>query len=88
MDDPPHDIGCAECIDLLADYVDEVLPETQAKSLERHIENCPPCVAFVNTYKGTVGAARRLRQTKLPAELRDRLVAFLQRPNAQPTDAL
>ncbi len=83
MDDPPHDIGCAECIDLLADYVDGALPDKQAKALEWHIESCPPCVAFVNTYKGTVGAARRLRQATLPPELKERLLAFLQRPDAQ-----
>jgi hypothetical protein len=37
-------------------------------------------VAFVKTYKGTVDAAARLRQVTLPPELRDRLIAFLQRP--------
>jgi anti-sigma factor RsiW len=83
MDDPPRDIGCAECIDLLSDYVDGILPEKQAKALEWHIESCPPCVAFVNTYKGTVDAAKRLRETSLPSELRDRLIAFLQRSDAR-----
>ena len=83
MDDPPRDIGCAECIDLLSDYVDGILPEKQAKALEWHIESCPPCVVFVNTYKGTVDAAKRLRETSLPSELRDRLIAFLQRSDAR-----
>jgi len=83
MDDPSHDIGCHECMDLLADYVDGVLPREQAELLEWHIESCPPCVAFVNTYKGTVDAARRLRETTLPPELRDKLIAFLQRSNVR-----
>jgi len=47
--------------------------------LDWHIEGCAPCVAFVNTYKGTVDAAKRLRQTTLPPELREKLIAFLQR---------
>jgi anti-sigma factor RsiW len=67
-------------MDLLADYVDGTLPRDKAELLEWHIEGCPPCVAFVNTYRGTVDAARRLRQTALPSELRDRLIAFLRRP--------
>ena len=83
MDEPPHDIGCAECMDLLADYVDGVLSPDRSKALEWHIESCPPCVAFVNTYKGTVNAAKRLRQTALPPELRERLIAFLQRSEAR-----
>jgi len=66
-------------MDLLADYVDGALPREQAELLEWHIEGCAPCVAFVNTYKGTVDAAKRLRQTTLPTELREKLIAFLQR---------
>jgi anti-sigma factor (TIGR02949 family) len=76
-----QDIGCPECMDLLADYVDGALPREQAELLEWHIEGCAPCVAFVNTYKGTVDAAKRLRQATLPPELRERLIAFLQRSN-------
>lgn len=83
MDDSSHDIGCPECMDLLADYVDGALPREQAELLEWHIEGCGPCVAFVNTYKGTVDAAKRLRQTSLPPELREKLIAFLQRSNAR-----
>ncbi len=68
---------------LLADYVDGQLPREQAELLEWHIEGCAPCVAFVNTYKGTVDAAKRLRQTTLPPELREKLIAFLQRSNTR-----
>jgi len=70
-------------MDLLADYVDGQLPREQAELLEWHIEGCAPCVAFVNTYKGTVDAAKRLRQTTLPPELREKLIAFLQRSNTR-----
>ena len=83
MDEPSQDIGCPECMDLLADYVDGVLPRERAELLEWHIEGCAPCVAFVNTYKGTGDAAKRLRETTLPTELRDRLIAFLQRSDAR-----
>jgi anti-sigma factor RsiW len=77
------ELECRECMDLLADYVDGLLPRHKAELLEWHIDGCPPCVAFVNTYKGTVDAARRLRQTTLPPELRERLIAFLKRPDMQ-----
>ena len=73
-------LECRECIDLLVDYVDHALPKHQMELLDWHLESCPPCVAFVNTYRGTVDAARRLRETPLPAELRQKLIAFLKRP--------
>lgn len=73
------DMECPECMDLLADYVDGSLPRDQAELLEWHLEGCGPCVAFVRTYKGTVDAARRLRETTLPPELKEKLRAFLKR---------
>lgn len=76
-------IDCQECMDLLADYVDEALPPHKAELLEWHLEGCAPCIAFVHTYKGTVDAARRLRETTLPPELRQRLMAFLARPDVR-----
>lgn len=76
---PSSDMECRECMDLLADYVDGTLPKDQSELLDWHLEGCPNCVAFVNTYKGTVDAARRLRETKIPPELQQKLVAFLKR---------
>jgi anti-sigma factor RsiW len=73
------DMECPECMDLLADYVDGSLARNQAELLEWHLEGCGPCVAFVRTYKGTVDAARRLRETTLPPELKEKLRAFLKR---------
>ena len=77
------DMDCPECMDLLADYVDGSLPRNQAELLEWHLESCGPCVAFVKTYKGTVDAAKRLRETTLPPELKEKLRAFLKRSAQQ-----
>jgi hypothetical protein len=77
MDGESPGIQCRECVDLLADYVDGTLPKHQAELLDWHLEGCAPCVAFVNTYRGTVDAARRLRQTTMPPELHQKLIAFL-----------
>ena len=82
MDGASREIGCPECVELLADYIDGSLPQDQTAQLEWHLDGCPPCVAFVNTYKGTVDAAKQLRETVLPPELRERLIAFLQRSDA------
>jgi anti-sigma factor RsiW len=79
MAEAQGEMDCPECMDLLADYVDGSLPRNQAELLEWHLEGCGPCVAFVRTYKGTVDAARRLRETTLPPELKEKLRAFLKR---------
>lgn len=79
MDEDSSDLQCRECVDLLADYVDGTLSKAQAELLDWHLDGCAPCVAFVNTYKGTVDAARRLRETRIPPELHRKLLDFLKR---------
>ncbi|MBI4590091.1 MAG: zf-HC2 domain-containing protein [Candidatus Rokubacteria bacterium] len=73
----PSEPNCREIVDLLAEYLDGSLEPATARRLRSHLEGCAPCVAFVNTYKGTVKAARRLKETDIPPELKDRLLSFL-----------
>jgi hypothetical protein len=70
-------IDCRQIADLLGDYLEGTLPKETAGLLEWHIEGCPPCVAFVNTYRGTINATARLRDVAIPAELKQRLIAVL-----------
>jgi hypothetical protein len=71
------DVECRQIAELLADYLEGSLPRQTAELLEWHIDGCAPCVAFVNTYRGTVQATQRLREVEIPAELKKRLLAFL-----------
>lgn len=79
MSDPtePGTVECRQIAELLDDFLDGTLPRRTRELLEWHIEGCPPCVAFVNTYRGTVNAAAKLRSTEIPAELKQRLLSFL-----------
>ena len=75
----PSELRCTEIVELLADYIDGSLPAETATSLEAHLEGCAPCIAFVNTYRGTVNVVRRLSATDIPPELRERLISFLRK---------
>jgi len=70
---------CRQIAELLGDYLEGSLPRHQAELLEWHIEGCRPCVAFVNTYKGTINAAKKLQEVEIPSELKSRLIAFLKK---------
>jgi len=66
-------ITCQAVTSLLVDYLDgELVPEA-ALSLQRHLRDCPDCVAFLRTYKKTVQATRSLRYEDIPARLRERV---------------
>jgi anti-sigma factor RsiW len=75
-------IECRQIADLLGDYLDGSLPKSTRELLEWHIEGCGPCVAFVNTYRGTVHAAAKLSDVSIPSELKQRLLAVLRNPTA------
>jgi predicted anti-sigma-YlaC factor YlaD len=68
---------CRQIAELLADYLDGTLPKQLAELIEWHIDGCQPCVAFVNTYRGTVHAAGRLPEINVPPDLKNRLLMVL-----------
>lgn len=80
------DVECRQIAELLGEYIEGALPRRQQELIDWHIEGCPPCVAFVNTYRGTIDAARTLRHVEIPQELKSRLLAVLrsERPSTQP----
>jgi hypothetical protein len=73
----PSAIECRQIAELLAEYLDGSLPGQLVELIEWHIDDCAPCVAFLNTYRGTVKAAAALRDVSIPVELRRRLLAVL-----------
>ena len=71
------ELECRQIAELLGDYLDGTLPRATRELLEWHIEGCPPCVAFVNTYRGAVKATGKLGEVEIPRELKQRLRAVL-----------
>jgi len=69
---------CRECIDLLHDYLEgELDPQTHSR-LEEHFADCPPCVAFLNTYKTTTNLTRSaLANIEMPELIQAKLKEFL-----------
>jgi len=82
----PSSIECRQIADLLGDYLEGTLPKPTRELLEWHIEGCGPCVAFLNTYRGTINAAAKLKEVEIPSELKQRLLTVLrsQRASHQP----
>ena len=81
MGKAPSECGCRDIVGFLADYLDGGLDPATTRRLQAHLEGCAPCVAFLNTYKGTVKAVRQLKEADIPTELKDRLLSFLRQRN-------
>lgn len=79
----PTDLECRQIAELLGDYFDGSLPRETRDLIDFHIDGCPPCVAFLNTYKGTMDATRKLPDLPIPPELKSRLLAVLKKTQPQ-----
>jgi anti-sigma factor RsiW len=66
-------------VGLLADFVEHNLPPEVHAHLERHLSQCPRCVAQLKTYQSTISLLRSIRDEDLPEELRCTLKAFVEK---------
>lgn len=72
-------VVCSSGVELLMDYLEDALPADLRAALEAHLEGCPRCLAFVESYRATPAIVRRLTEATLPAGLEDSLREFLRR---------
>ena len=63
------DITCRELVELLVDFVTGELPPEYHQRIERHLQRCPPCVTYVETYRITIQLTRRLPCQPMPPSL-------------------
>ena len=73
-------ICCKECLELLHDYLEGELSPDVSASLEEHFKDCPPCIAFVKTYKSTTHFCQTaLKSTEIPDIVKERLKEFVEK---------
>jgi anti-sigma factor RsiW len=77
-------ITCREFIDLLYDFVADELSPQRREEIERHLRDCPPCLAACETYRITIRVASRLPCPPPPPEVMDRLRGAVEASLRQP----
>ncbi len=68
---------CKEAIDVLGDYLEETLADELVEELERHLRDCAPCRAYLNTYRKTRELTGQAGRVPMPEEMKKRLHRFL-----------
>ena len=77
------DIACASGVELLMDFLEDVLPADVKAALEKHVSGCGRCAAFVASYQATPRIVRNATDVTLTADIERSLQAFLRaRTNA------
>ncbi len=75
----PRGVGmtCRELVEFLNDYLDGQLPGPERRRFERHLGDCPDCVAYLTTYRAAVRLGKevcRCEDESVPAEVPEQLV--------------
>jgi anti-sigma factor RsiW len=66
---------CREVVELVTEYLDGTLPADERKALERHLEGCAGCTAYIEQMRAVVAVAGAGAREPLPDELEKRLLA-------------
>ena len=74
------DVKCVSGVELLADYLEGLLPPDVRTSLEQHVLGCERCQAFVASYQATPGILRTATDVVIPEDLRKRLTDWARQP--------
>ena len=72
-------VTCKDCVDLLADYLEGELATELEKALDEHICACPPCLEFLDEYRGASKICRRALAEEMPDGLASKLHEFLEK---------
>ena len=68
---------CRELIDVLQEYLDRELAGDVVAELERHLEDCAPCRAYLATYRKAREVGAAAGRVAMPEEMKTRLRRFL-----------
>jgi anti-sigma factor RsiW len=81
-------MNCREVVELLIDFVSGDLPPDRHLRLEQHLKLCPPCLAYLQTYRLTIQLTHQLpRHGPPPQPVAERLYASLRGTPNQPPPA-
>ncbi|MFC1852928.1 anti-sigma factor family protein [candidate division CSSED10-310 bacterium] len=66
-------MNCKEIMKKISEYVDGELNEQDCQSIKEHINNCPACQTFIQSFSNTIELCKDLLKADIPPETRQRL---------------
>jgi anti-sigma factor RsiW len=73
-----EELSCKSLVmEALYDFEEGTMPETERRELERHLEACPPCVRFLDSYRATGRTLRALKPREVPPTLARTVFEFV-----------
>ena len=76
---PRRDIVCREAVELVTDYLEEVLSQAQRRRFEAHLARCPDCPEYLAQMRAIVALAGRVTPDDLTPRMRDGFISVYRR---------
>ena len=73
-------MNCREFVEFLMDYLDGGLPAEQAATFNAHMDGCPSCVTYLETYRETIRLGKCVCECSddvIPDDVPEKLVAAI-----------
>ena len=70
-------LACVDGVEMLMDYLEGTLAPEEREAIESHVNGCPRCVAFLESYRQTPRILRAATAAMLTADLAQWLRRFL-----------
>ena len=70
-------LTCQDVIGLLLEYLEQALTPEVLAEFQTHLDGCPACIAYLNTYRKTLELTGQVTRVPMPEDMKVRLRAFL-----------
>jgi anti-sigma factor RsiW len=70
------DLTCRELVELVTEYLEDVLPAHERERFEAHLADCEGCEAYVEQIRATIDLSARIRALDGQPEMAALLQAF------------
>ena len=71
-------MNCTECKELMIEYIEDLLDESQKQAVSEHLKNCHSCQAEINEFTSIQGRllnnGKRITQNNLEDKVMDNIV--------------
>jgi anti-sigma factor RsiW len=70
-----REITCAQVVDLVTAYLEDVLDADDRERVEEHLVFCDGCSTYLDQIRQTIAVTGRLEPEDIPPALQDKLLA-------------
>jgi anti-sigma factor RsiW len=70
------DLTCRAIVEVVNDYLDELMSAEDRASFEQHLHACPWCLTYLRQIRETVALGARLNADDLPADVEQNLLTL------------